>query len=887
MFTKKLTIKDVAMKKTVLLTLAAAHFAFALPLAAQTVLVNDGFEVNYDGWTNSDDYTRLTAVRGEGYNSSRAMMVTGRKTPQSGAAADKRFWLDGGETYNYSVHVRHTGSSAETFNLTVSWRMPDGRGDGSEVIASATAQPNQWTQLTATYAMPRECANPTFLITTNSTIDFYFDDFIVTGRASGLAKAMAVSSTPANVGLKDIYANHFRVGNILNGTTVNNAAIRNLILLEYNSITAENEHKPDATKNRAQSSDRNIVAQFNTGAAAINNFAAQNNIPIRDHALTWHGQTPDWFFLRAAGTGTNQFNTATRAQLGQMAVADIPWATRDVMNARLESYIRSKFALYRTQYPTLNIYAVDVVNEYVLVRNNSGQPRLPGLDFEGAGGAGAAPGRSAWTAIYHGMSDNVSAISWSGSVETTNNWLWRAFHYARQYAPANAKLFYNDYNEFDPTKRTYIINSILRPLYERGLVDGMGMQGHISADPSATHWSNLNRYREAMTRYAQIGPGFEVQITELDVVTNQGTDTDNSNFLSNQPNVYRAIFEHAIAINADPSMGNFTAICMWGPDDGNSWITRRAGRTNAAPLLHDRNLNRKPAYDAVAGVVPQSQWGDGRNPTFGSGGPTPVCEPTPSGLIFLHTFEDGCGLQGWTGRGDASVAITSVTPAPSFGGTRSLLASGRTATWNGAELPLTAMFFHGDSYSFSVMAMYDDGQLSMDIRTDTIQLTMQYVLRDTTRFAQVAIAEVINQDWVQLANTNFTIPTGATDVLLYVEMPNSLHNLYIDNAAAAPGGRIINPDGTLGGTVNVSGGRNAGRGQLPLVTVRGRTLTVNALDNSDVNIRIVNLTGRTVARFNTNGRSNLSLRKIPAGMYMIEARQVKDGKKMVSNVVLK
>jgi len=733
--------------------------------------------------------------------------------------------------------------------------MPDGDTYESEVIASAAAQPNQWTLLAAAYATPAGSGNPTFLINTNSTIDFYFDEFTATGRSAPLAK---MANTPANVGLKDIYASHFRVGNILNGTTANNATIQNLIRLEYNSITAENEHKPDATMTRTNSTNTNIRASFNTGAARIMDFCVRNNIPMRGHVLFWHGQTPQWFFLQNINDATDYRNHANN---------NIPWASTATMNSRIDSYTQNIFALYQSQYPALNLYAYDVVNEFVRVSGTAG-PRLPGFDLEGAGGAGAAPGNSPWQAIYG---------------NTNTSWVRTCFEAARRHAPAHTKLFYNDYNEFDPTKRDYIINTFLRPLYTAGVLDGMGMQGHISADPSATHWSNINRYREAMTRYAAIGPGFEVQITELDVVTNQG-DTDNSNFLSNQPSVYRAIFEHAISINADPSMGNFTAICMWGPDDGNSWITRRAGRTNSAPLLHDRSFNRKPAYDAVATVVPQSQWGDGNNPTFGSGGTPPVCEPAPSGLIFLHTFEDGCGIQGWSGRGDATVAVSNTVAA---NGTRSLLASGRAAEWQGAALSLnSSTFVPGNTYSFSVMALYNDGRLTQDIRTDTIQLTMQYLLRDTTRYSPVAVAQAVNMGWTQLANTSFTIPAGASDMLLYVEMPKSLHNFYIDNAAAAAGGTRINSDGTIG-TLNILNNKNATGSIAPSLAVRGRTLNINAPAGSELRVRVIDVRGKAVASFNTQGKSKISLKKIPAGMYIIEAKNVKNGTRMVSQAVLK
>ncbi|MDR2577850.1 MAG: carbohydrate binding domain-containing protein [Chitinispirillales bacterium] len=81
--------------------------------------------------------------------------------------------------------------------------------------------------------------------------------------------------------------------------------------------------------------------------------------------------------------------------------------------------------------------------------------------------------------------------------------------------------------------------------------------------------------------------------------------------------------------------------------------------------------------------------------------------------------------------------------------------------------------------------------------------------------------------------------------------------------------------------------QNTVRAHGPLVTVQAKTLVVNESPETAVRIRVVNLTGRTIASFNTNGGANLSLRKIPAGVYIIEAKRVRDGVKMMSNVVLR
>ncbi|MDR0307417.1 MAG: CotH kinase family protein [Chitinispirillales bacterium] len=82
-------------------------------------------------------------------------------------------------------------------------------------------------------------------------------------------------------------------------------------------------------------------------------------------------------------------------------------------------------------------------------------------------------------------------------------------------------------------------------------------------------------------------------------------------------------------------------------------------------------------------------------------------------------------------------------------------------------------------------------------------------------------------------------------------------------------------------------GQNAAGTYKPLMTVRGRTLTVNASPGSKVGVRVVNMRGKTAARFNVKGGSTLSLKKIPAGAYIIEAERAKEGVRMRFAAVLR
>ncbi len=111
------------------------------------------------------------------------------------------------------------------------------------------------------------------------------------------------------------------------------------------------------------------------------------------------------------------------------------------MEKRLKSYINNLFALIKRDYPRLNLYAYDVVNEAVDVRNGTGVPRGKGYDMDGAGGVDPTKnGNSPWVQIYG-----------------DNSFIESAFKYAAEardkYFP-DMKLFYNDYNEWDTPKKT-------------------------------------------------------------------------------------------------------------------------------------------------------------------------------------------------------------------------------------------------------------------------------------------------------------------------------------------------------------------------------------------------------------------------------------------------
>ena len=99
-------------------------------------------------------------------------------------------------------------------------------------------------------------------------------------------------------GLKDAYKKYFMIGVAVNGRNVTNPEQMALVKQEFNSITAENDMKPQPTEPEE--------GQFNWEAAdRIANFARQNGIKLRGHCLMWHSQIGAW--MTKEGTTKEQF----------------------------------------------------------------------------------------------------------------------------------------------------------------------------------------------------------------------------------------------------------------------------------------------------------------------------------------------------------------------------------------------------------------------------------------------------------------------------------------------------------------------------------------------------------------------------------------------------
>ena len=302
--------------------------------------------------------------------------------------------------------------------------------------------------------------------------------------------------------LKEAFKDKFKVGTAIGPSELNAAS--NFIIKHFNSLTPANELKPDSIINQqgCQQQGNNVNTQvwFRDGITSLLRFCEKKN----------NGN----------------------------------YVTKDIMNQRLESFIKNTFEIFAKDFPDLDLYAYDICNE-VFVN----------------GGGGLRPGtESKWMQVYG-----------------DDSYIQNAFTYARKYAPANCKLYLNDFNEYMPAKTQNIYDMALK-LKELGVIDGIGMQSHLDVGyPSA------QVYETAVDKF--VSTGLDVQITELDITTNNEQA---------QASLYKEIFNIAVK-NAE----HISAVVFWGTQDENSW------RRQQNPLPFHNGYNPKQAYYSIMQVAGQ------------------------------------------------------------------------------------------------------------------------------------------------------------------------------------------------------------------------------------------------------------------------------------------
>jgi endo-1,4-beta-xylanase len=361
-------------------------------------------------------------------------------------------------------------------------------------------------------------------------------------RATSPASASATGAARGQ-GLKDTFRSAFLVGAALAPKQFEEQDTANAVLVkrEFNTISPENVLKWVVVHPQ---SDRYDFAPADKYVA----FGERNGMFIIGHTLVWHSQVPSWVFQDAQGQPM----------------------TREALLARMKDHIHTVVGRYKGR-----IKGWDVVNEAL---NEDGTLR-----------------ETPWMKIIG------------------PDYIAKAFEYAHEADPA-AELYYNDYNLDYAAKRDGAVR-LVKSLLDRGIpVRAIGSQEHLKlTTPTAAQVDSSIR------AFATLG--VKVNMTELDIdllpPATRNTGADVSMRAGPAPNLnpytaglpdsmqaklarrYEDLFRVYLA-NKDA----IDRITFWGVGDGDSWLNGWPvpGRTSY-PLLFDRQLGKKPAYDAVSALA--------------------------------------------------------------------------------------------------------------------------------------------------------------------------------------------------------------------------------------------------------------------------------------------
>jgi endo-1,4-beta-xylanase len=500
----------------------------------------------------------ISIVEGAGVDGSKALLVSKRTQNWNGVNFDGNAYAGG--SIDVSAQVK---SQSKEMYLTVQYDK-----DGSTSynrIASGTTGKDDYVLVSGSYEVPGDVTNIIIYLEANDLSDFYIDNFKIIGIAKP-EHSIQEELTPLKEHLAKEATIAGKAGVAIPVSALDDKVRMALVTKHFNSVTPENEMKPDSFLGAKPTFNENgqLVLNFTNADKIMDYVLAYNKehpediIRVKGHVLVWHSQTPEWFFK-------------------ENYASDGAYVAKEVMLERLEYYIKTVLQHYDgadSKYAGI-IYAWDVVNEQI--------------DQGGIRKSDGGSGISHWYQVFQG----------------DDSYIKEAFRLANQYAPSHIKLIYNDYGETDRIKYE-AISKLLQEIkeYPGARIDGMGMQGHYSMESPA-----MDSFEKAIRAYAAVVD--EVQITELDLQSSldyDGTNKEAEN--TKQGYRYKEIFEKLYELDKETGI-DITGVTVWGTHDGASWLNNASfvgggadGKRKQCPLLFDDEYQAKPAY---YGIVDPSQ----------------------------------------------------------------------------------------------------------------------------------------------------------------------------------------------------------------------------------------------------------------------------------------
>ncbi|MDD3880808.1 MAG: endo-1,4-beta-xylanase [Eubacteriales bacterium] len=505
------------MKKLAAITLALMTALCGFPAAAafgESASPNNIYESDFSQDTDGW-YPRSGDGAAQLAQNAGFITITGRSDTWNSPGRD--FELIAGESYKIEFEIRQDELESAEFILSSAYTVAS--SESYTNIMSGSVGSGVWKKMSGIYIAPAADKYTLYIETKgNASLSYSIRSFSVIKNSPTYSYDIP--------SLRELYASAFDFGTAVTQNEAVNKKRMDFYASQFSIMTPGNELKPDsvldvsASKRLVTSTgDEKSVAVHFTAAAPLLDYCKENGIKVHGHVLVWHSQTPDAFF-----------------RAGYDNKAD--FVDRDTMLARLESYIKQIMEYMDANYPGL-IVSWDVVNE--AIDDNGGALR-----------------QSNWTKVVG------------------DDFIERAFEYARKYAPEGTLLVYNDYNTPIEPKLTGIC-ALLDRLVAEGNIDCYGFQAHLGESTPTP-----SKMRAAMEKIA--AKGLKLRISELDITISK----DNEVFFKTQAYRYKSMMELFLEYK-----DIIEAVQVWGVCDDLSW------RASQFPLLFDKYCQPKPAFNAL------------------------------------------------------------------------------------------------------------------------------------------------------------------------------------------------------------------------------------------------------------------------------------------------
>lgn len=294
--------------------------------------------------------------------------------------------------------------------------------------------------------------------------------------------------------------------NFFENPGANEAQYETLLTSEFNGIVAENNYKMGFVIPNQPSDPFNLtVSDINIAYLdRMIDYANQNGMIKRGHALIWYNQAPGW--LSSIATG---------------------WTDQQIYDFA-EQYITVVLT-----YTKGKIEEWDVFNE----------------------------------AISDGYPASFRTGTWYDNVASVQDFMDQCFMYARAADP-DAVLFYNDYNieEFKNdinSKNGFMLNMVQGMIDRNVPIDAVGLQSHfISGSVSTAFTTKVEQTMDLI-----IASDLVCNITELDIRICNGDQTPSQSELNTQKEEYKRLTGMALSKSGSTglTMWGFTDRYSWIP----------------------------------------------------------------------------------------------------------------------------------------------------------------------------------------------------------------------------------------------------------------------------------------------------------------------------------